>query len=513
MTDTPVLDKVTGVLEKRETWQATPGSEQDASVPVQPGYSAPIGAHIDREYVTSGFVNWYTNYTRVLPFPIDDITIAFGTNLYERMMCDAAVVSAVNVYRTSVLSDGVRFSPAIKDKSDSSYAQSQTIYKMCMRMWAEMETDPDDVLWNLEEACVGGNKVAEKKWVLDKVVGPEPMWRIERLNVKPRETTAFAVDAMKNIIGLLGLVPGIGFPVQIGTILIDPGKQPNLLPRDKFVLRIFRPRDNDPRGTSLVRAAYTAWNMKMELWGEFLKWLSQFASPSIIGFTAPGAQMVPKTDSEGNPVLDGNGNPTLLSPEEIMANALADMKNSTAASFPFQSQVTPIEMRGQGAPFINAFKFLDGQITQAIQHQSLTTNDSQYGTKAQASTHEDVADTIAKQGKKAILRTVTWDILRPFIRYNLGEAALPLVPQLSLGETQEQDFAAAATAISALQTAGYLDISQYPGLDEILNLPERASGWEKRMADAQAAAQPTPMGHQPGQSDNPAGARNGKVAA
>jgi phage gp29-like protein len=162
-------------------------------------------------------------------------------------------------------------------------------------------------------------------------------------------------------------------------------------------------------------------------------------------------------------------------------------------------------MRGQGAPFINAFKFLDSQITQAIQHQPLTTQESAYGTRAQANVHENVADTIAKQGKKGVVRTTRRDMIVPFVRYNYGEAALPYAPIASLGETEDQDWSAVAAGIAQLQMAGFLDISQYPGLDEKLSFPARTAGWEQRMAAVAAAAKP-----QPGVGAG--GERNGKAA-
>ena len=375
------------------------------------------------------------------------------------------------------------------------------------QMLEEMESSLADDLWDAELACVLGNRLAEEKWFLDRTWTGKQEWRVQRLNLKPRVATAFAVDVHKNILGLLGLIPGIGFPVQLGTILTDPGVTPNLLPRDKFMIRVFRPHDNDPRGTSMIRPAYTAWNLKMQLWGEYLKWLTQFASPSLIGTTPQGAMATPKLDSNGNPILVG-GVAQLIYPEQLLADNMADLKNSQVLAAPFGTEIKPIEMRGQGAPFINAFMFLDSQITQAIQHQSLTTTSAQYGTRAQASVHQDVASTVVRQGKKAVARMVRWDILRRWIRYNDGPEYQCLAPQVSLGETDEQNMAAKATAFAALVTAGFVDTSQYEGMDREIDLPARAPGWQQRMAQAQAAARPQPTGHTPGQSDNPTGARN-----
>jgi hypothetical protein len=52
-------------------------------------------------------------------------------------------------------------------------------------------------------------------------------------------------------------------------------------------------------------------------------------------------------------------------------------------------------------------------------------------------------------------------------------ASLELTPKVSLGQVEQQDFSATANAIAALNKAGYLDPSQFPGVDTLLSLPAR----------------------------------------
>jgi hypothetical protein len=109
---------------------------------------------------------------------------------------------------------------------------------------------------------------------------------------------------------------------------------------------------------------------------------------------------------------------------------------------------------------------------------------------AAASVHQDVLSTLIRQGKKAVERMIRNDILKPFIRYTFGEAMVALTPTVTLGNVEQQDFSSMATAIAALTTSQYLDPSQFPKLDQLLNLPPRAE-------------QPTPRPGQPKQQDDP----------
>jgi phage gp29-like protein len=66
------------------------------------------------------------------------------------------------------------------------------------------------------------------------------------------------------------------------------------------------------------------------------------------------------------------------------------------------------------------------------------------------------------------------DIIYNLVRYNYGEdVARRFAPKVDFSEGAAQDFAQDANAIAALQTAGYLHISQYQGIDSKLDLPPR----------------------------------------
>jgi hypothetical protein len=460
MTDTLALPVVTG---------DTPGSPNGQIAPIR-GTPGMVTADPRRQYVAGSGLAWYTNYARSLPWAFDDLTTDFGDDYYERMLFDAVVNSCVTIYKASVLEEGVALSSAVDDKDADGYDKAKLMLEYCERVLDDIDPSMDDTLWGMLDACAYGNKVAELNWDDDRTYSGLQHLKLVSIKVKPRRSTAFVVDTYLNVLGLVARIPGIGVPVQTGTILAiaDPGQLENLLPRSKFAVLTFRPKDNDPRGSSMLRAANTAWYNKMQTWPEYLKYLAQFASPGLIGFTPEGAESAPLLDGDGNVIGAGT------SPEQLMVNTMAQWRNGAALAFAGGSAVTVVQSQGEGRAFLSAFAEYDRQIGKAILTQTLATGEGQHQARAAASVHQDVLTTLIRQGRRAVVRMLTRDVLRQMIRFNFGEqASLELTPKVSLGQVEQQDFSATANAIAALNKAGYLDPSQFPGVDTLLSLPAR----------------------------------------
>jgi hypothetical protein len=80
---------------------------------------------------------------------------------------------------------------------------------------------------------------------------------------------------------------------------------------------------------------------------------------------------------------------------------------------------------------------------------------------------------MVRQAKRAVVRMLTFDVLRPWVIANWGEAALPLVPALTLGTTEAPDLSALMLAVASLEKAAWFTPSQKPEVDLLLNLPQR----------------------------------------
>jgi len=218
-------------------------------------------------------------------------------------------------------------------------------------MLDDLTPDLDTVLWNLLDACALGNRVAEQVYRMDSTYAGTQQVTLEALRVKPRAMYAFVVDAYLRLLGLVGLIPGVGAPLMQG-YLLDPKDTPNLLPRDKFMVYSFRPVQQDPRGTSVLRPAYTPWNLKQQVIREHVRYLTQFAAPSLVGYTPENAQSVPQEDPLGNPLLDVNGNVLLNpTPEQAMQQALTAFRNGSVVALPGGSKLDVLFSTGEGGAF------------------------------------------------------------------------------------------------------------------------------------------------------------------
>jgi len=213
--------------------------------------------------------------------------------------------------------------------------------------------------------------------------------------VKPRHTVGFVVDAYNRILGITAAIPGVAQPVQQGT-WVDPASLPNLLPRDKFLLYSFRPKHGDPRGSSILRPAYNPWNLKQQAVREWLRYITQFASPSLVGEVAPTAIPEAPTDSLGNPQLDTNGIPLpAISPQVSMANQLAAFRNGSALAIASGAKVTALFSSGDGKAFIEFVDYCDRQITKDVLGQTLASEEAKHQSRAarrRASGHPRYAD-------------------------------------------------------------------------------------------------------------------------
>jgi hypothetical protein len=451
------------------------------TIPQEGAPDATIPVDLKHQYVSGGAAAWAGTAAQSLPWPIDDITLALGDDLYNRMMTDAIVGSAVNIFKAGILSDGVSLSSAIDDKEHADYA----------------------VLWNMLDAISYGNKVAELIYDTDTSYTGSQQIVLRSLHVKPRHALAFVVDPYKTLLGVLGLFPGANVWPLTGMQIPDVKERENFVPIEKFAVLTSRMEDNDPRGTSILRGAYDPWNRKQQAKAKHLQYLGIYAMASLIGFTAKDALPVLRTNADGTPALDSNGAPLYDYPTDVMLNALLAFQNGTVAVFPDGSpdgsRVQVLQAQGSGEPFLHAFEVTDREILKAVLTATLATGEGQHASRAQAGVHQDSQQTLIGQAKRGVCAMLRRQVLRRLVTYNYGAKAARLTPKVSLGKVTAEDLARMWEAAAALYKAGAIDESQKQALDVRLNLPERKATTANVDTGAQTQdGQPAPDGT-PGQ--------------
>lgn len=439
----------------------------------RPGRNPVLRADPLKEYAAGGTrLAHLPGLLQTLPQAIDDITRDFGDDLYERMLFDSQIAACVYCLKVGILAKRPELSPA-RHEDDADFAQAQEIAEFCERCLQRLPHLMTHTLHNLLDALYLGHRLAELVYeVAD--AGPDAgRLVLKAVKVKPRRTTALVVDAFLNLVGILAVIPG-KTPVLSPGSAFRAGEVPNLLPRRKFALLTFRPKDEDPRGTSILRPVYNAWWIKMQTWPEFLKYLSQFAGASVWGRPGENAQAVVKTDSNGQPVLDAEGAPVMVTPVNALLENLLQWHNGTALAVPPGTEVNPVPPQGNGEAFNSAVRLLNREITVGILNQELATGEGQRQSRAASETHMQTLAKLLGFGRTLIEELIEGDLLAPLVEYNFGVEKRELVPEVSLGDVEQADFAAMASAVGFLVQSGFLAPSQLQEIDAMLGLPVRS---------------------------------------
>lgn len=421
-----------------------------------------------REYIAGGRV--WGSRPQILTQAFDDLTAEMGDQVYERMLNDAQVAANISVYKAAILDCGLNLTSPITDRNADGYDQAAKLVGEVEAQLSDMESSISDVLWSLMDALILGCKVAEEIYDLDETYTGRAQYVLRDLKVKPRSAVGLVVDQFMNVRGISGRSP-----IQ----QMDGGLA--MFDRRKFLVYSFRPSDGDPRGVSLARPAFTPWDLKMRLWGEYYRYLVQFASPSLVGILGPDAR---------DQVDENTGD--AVKAVQWLLNTLLEFANSTALALPNGTDLKILWSTGDGAAFLNAFGLLDRQITTAILSQTRATMEAENGSRADSTTAQDVLGFLIRQTKGNLTRAIERDVLRDLVEFNHGPKFRRLTPRASLGVTEQQDVATLMSAVAALERVNYLDVSQLPGLDIKLGLDARTPEELARRQERAAAPPPTP---------------------
>ncbi len=389
---------------------------------------------------------------RTLSRSVDDLTREFGPLVYDRMMLDAKVASAIRYLKISVLADGLTISPAIEapdpDRAPPKDAPTQAdidlaeeVADFCRWSLERLERPLGWVLYELLEALTHGNKLAEI--VYEPITAGRWAGKLahKALKVKPRESWSFVCDRNLNVLG------------------IRPATTPDeLVPREKVAILAWDPRDGDPRGTSLLRPAYEAYNLKSQTWPEYFGYLQTFASPSVWAeLPEGGLSEVPVSEVADYP----DQTVSYLTGAQFVGFILERWSNRRWAVTPPGVKVNVIPAQGAGEAHTEAIDVANREIDLALLGATRMTQEAENGSKADSQTAQDVVGVLVRWIKTLPTRMVEWDVLWNLVRYNYGrDVADRMTPKCSLGQTEAQDFGAAATGWATLNDSGLIAPNQ-----------------------------------------------------
>ena len=429
----------------------------------------------------TGFIGFYQAYMATLPRYVDDAERDFGTDIYDRMLRTPALAGAMGAIADAMLSEGVRFINRAAKPSDyveDLEAQAKFDKGEEIRAWVEDQMDAlqqpiETILEELLDALPFGHVVAEQTYEQD-----GGQLKLARLAVKPRDSYSFVVDEFMQVKGIL--------PARTGAATSASGLVTNpedILPREKFLHFAHQPKKGDPRGTSILRAAYNDWYLRMQTLPQYFKYLCQFGTPSV-------AVILGENQPSYIQATDGNGVVSNVPIEDSVLQKLLAFANGTALVLPAGSTMQVIEPQGKGEAYTGAFDLYDRQMIRAVLRSTRGVMEAEHGSKADSQTSQDLMGAFTQRVRRQVEACFYRDVLQPLVRYNYGdEIAKDLCPYLSLSDVSREDVAAVGDMIAKLASAGVIHPSQYEGIDAKLGLPER---------DPNAAQETQPQAVPPG---------------
>jgi hypothetical protein len=428
-----------------------------------------VQADPKKEYVAGGWRGPLGGYLQALEPWIDPLTRDFGPDLYERMAWDPHLSGETLVFKTAVLGQGVRLTPAVNGdavgEDGDGYRTAKRVRDFCQSILNNLDTPLMPLLREMLDAHHMGFKVAEV------VYQEDGRWLMPyKIKPKRRDAIAFVVDSRMNVQGLLAALAGRETYAMSLTQLVDPSTTHNILPRAKFAVLSWDSL-SDPRGKSAYRPCYDPWWLKQQTLAEMMKYIAQAAGERIVGYTAEGARAVQAYNADGTAQVDGNGLPVYIHPETAMLSALQQIRSGSVAAFPFGSQVESLASSTEGQAFFQSLDYFDRQMSKALLGQTLASNEGQHQARASSETGKDVMDLVTEYGETLLADMLRRDVLRVAVEINLGKPALKYLPLVSLSAAEEADIAKIGSVASMLFTAGYFSENQLSAMDSKLGLP------------------------------------------
>ncbi len=330
------------------------------------------------EYVASlSYGAWAWGNERTLPRYIDNNTAYLSEDLYEQMLLDAQVRANVNLLIYGIIGGGIEVLPASDSVRDKDIAK---FIKECLLDAMEETPLLTDVLPDLLLAMMMGNKIAEVVWNSPGQsavsFGGRSQWSVKRVKVKDRRDVAFYVDSAKNVIGIaVKWTPGVPTPPNTFPAIPNGGNEivfPLEYYRDNFSWVSWKPKDSDPRGSSIGAAAYDPWWFKQQIKPEWLKYLATSAQGSLVGTLADNANIGRRTSLRADGTTDDSVNGQSAADDLLVK--LQQFQNSTVIVVPAGTEIESIQpTNNNGMPFILAADFFNGEITKSMTGQFAAT--------------------------------------------------------------------------------------------------------------------------------------------
>ena len=380
------------------------------------------------------------------------------------MLAEPILAGVERTLKVLVLSDGFEVHPAGEDELAHRMA---SYIRFVIKRLAKGDRPIERTLWNLLDAPRLGHKLAE---ITYDVICDGP-WAgkvgVRSLRCKPRQNYTFVVDEFNGFRGVCAKIPGGSQLVWTGA-MGDAASVPNVVSPEKILLFCLDDEDGDPRGRSWFRGCYDPWYRKQSLKPEEVRTGVQFGGGSI--------DVIAPEEKSGVPVT----NPFTGQTDSLLnvMNAVATRRrNGGVATWPYGTTVQVNQPSADPRFFDSAFSRQDREMVTSFLLSARTVLEAEFGSKADAANAQDLLDELKKYVQRRLCQEIQAQLFYRLVELSFGrEAADSSTPVAVMQKTRSSDFSHNASGVAALMKSGYLDPSQYPGIDSgLLGIPSRDS--------------------------------------
>lgn len=210
--------------------------------------------------------------------------------------------------------------------------------------------------------------------------------------------------------------------------------------------------------------SYVLRNYNLKDWAAFVE---RFGNPLIIGHYGSGADATEK---------------------ELIRQATQELINDLAAVFDENTKIEIIETKSGGAtPFERLLSCTRDFISKVALGQTLTTNESQYGTKAQAIVHNTVRQDLLEFDAYSYELTLNEQLVRNLINLNFSNPMYPVIQIDTRGDATKEDIQAGwemGLQLSKKQVRQVLNLKEPEDDDDALEKPANAAPTQLAMSES-----------------------------
>lgn len=422
-----------------------------------------IDASLNQKYLGTQLIGLEASLQVLNNASANSLLCKYGYQLFRQMQEDPEVDASLDTLIQGSASQALKFISKL-NPGDDGYERSTYFADFLNWMIEQFDFDA----WKkqqLKTMFSFGNGVSEKDYDI-KTVGRAERLVISDLRLQLPENYGFISDIYGILYGVAPLNQATGYTLPLGNIipLSATGLATDLhgaVPLHKLCVWTWEKKGNDPRGTSILTAAYIPWWSKQRAIEEWSCWLGRYSQPSIWG--TPGPDAVATCDPGSN---------VAIPPTERMLREMQKFKAGSAFALPYGSELNLLQVgAGGAAPFFESIRHFNIEINRAITGQHLATGEGQSQSRSAADVHAIILKQYINSIRHFMAKQIERDIVNPIIQANFGNVPYDLLPVVDLGDGDI--YPPSLTEVAVLLQAGYFTDDQLTALDKKYGFPVR----------------------------------------